>query len=131
MKNTRSVAISRGSDRIIFDVNPKKLSVSYPQVVRRYQLIGGEYAEIGGQALRTATIETFLPADKSSLRQFPLSQKNTLLTLYDWKKGRKKVRLVVSGMANGVFYITNLTTTAVEGDEDIYIRLELVECRTI
>ena len=39
--------------------------------------------------------------------------------------------MVVSGMENGTYYITNLTTTAVEGDEDIYIRLELIECRDI
>lgn len=131
MKNTRSIALSYGSERIVLDVNPKRLSVSYPQIVRKYSLMDGEYAEVGGQALRTANIETFLPSDKSSMRRQALSQQTVLSTFYDWKKNKRKVRMVVSGMENGTYYITNLTTTAVEGDEDIYIRLELIECRDI
>lgn len=131
MKNTRSIALSYGSDRIVLDVNPKRLSVSYPQTVRRYSLMDGEYAEIGGQALRSAEIETFLPSDKSSMRRQPFSQQTVLNTFYGWKKNKRKVRMVISGMENGTYYITNLTTTAVEGDEDIYIRLELIECREI
>ena len=130
-KNSRTIRLSDKNRSVVLDVNPKNVTIAYPQKAERRELLGGEYIEMGKKGLRTATVETFLPGSSSPFKQGTMSAETAFQTIKKWKENGTAVGFSVSGVDSGTFYITSLMRTATEGDEDIGISLTLVERRRL
>ncbi len=114
-KNSRTIRLSDKNRSVVLDVNPKNVTIAYPQKAERRELLGGEYIEMGKKGLRTATVETFLPGSSSPFKQGTMSAETTFQTIKKWKENGTAVGFSVSGVDSGTFYITSLMRTATEG----------------
>ena len=130
-KNTRTVKFENGIHQVILEVNPASMSIQYPQLSTKTQLVGGEYIRMGEKGLRTTSLTTFIPHDKSSFKTSRMSQKEIIDTLYAWKINKQPVTVTATGFTSGTFYITSLGKTVKEGDRDVEVQISLTECRNI
>ena len=130
-KNTRSVSLSSHGSRLEFAVNPESLTISYPQENDAMSLLGGEHIVMGGAGLMRATVETYLLGDASPMKTGKLSQQKCFLMMKRWKEKKYGVKLCVSGVDTGTFYITSMKKTVREGDLDWVVSIELVEKREL
>lgn len=128
--NTRTVLLwhNNGETQFTLAVNPASITVSRPNVNRVESLaLGGQINLWGGRGLREVKLETFLPRDGS--RFFQGTSPDTILSLLKaWQDSGNPIRLIISGTdINDAFLIEDVSQCFREGDEDIWLTLQLRE----
>lgn len=128
--NTRTVLLwhNNGETQFTLAVNPASITVSRPNVNRVEDLaLGGQINLWGGRGLREVKLETFLPRDGS--RFFQGKSPDTILSLLKtWQDSGDPIRLIISGTdINDAFLIEDVSQCFREGDEDIWLSLQLRE----
>lgn len=131
---TRTVVLwyNDNQERLTLAVNPKSMSFSKTQDTKEFRTVSGEAIQVSqGCGLTTVQFSTFLPAERS--RFFNGTAPGTALAMLQrWQSSRRPIRLMISGTdMNGLFLLTRLEQTLTEGDEDVGIRLELKESRSV
>ncbi len=122
MRNTRSILVAG----IQLPVNPQEIAVNVSQLMQTKELVSGEYVEMGEKGLMRCTLNTFIP-NENSVFYGGIPQQTILSTLISRKDGGNPVQLVIPGVCNDSFFITSLTQSVREGEEDIHLTLELVQ----
>lgn len=128
--NTRTVLLwhNNGETQFTLAVNPASITVSRPNVNRVEDLaLGGQINLWGGRGLREVKLETFLPRDGS--RFFQGNSPDTILSLLKaWQDSGDPIRLIISGTdINDAFLIEDVSQSFREGDDDIWLCLQLRE----
>lgn len=129
-RNTRTMTLSAGGQTVQLAVNPEEVAVSAGVEAEVRQLVGGEYLAPGPPKLKKTQLSTFLPGP-GSVHYGGQTPQDVLARLEGWMTGKTAAQVQIPGLAAGAYYITGLTAIAREGDEDLYIDLDLVERRTL
>lgn len=131
MGKTRRVLMYRGSDELEFDVNPEKITIQADRETVKVKLLNGGVVNIPcGVSPKKVRFSTFLPSEKSPyyMDRDPEWIVNTLET---WRAAMYPVVFKIIGHLNGYYYVTGYTREIYEGDNDIYLDVELTEYRKI
>ena len=134
MQRMRKVTLKYGSETLTFEVTPEDIFVRESQLYRRWELLAGEYSEMGVRGLKTIVFDAMLPGDERSYAG-KLTQTKKLALLSAWKDAADAIDVSVSDekgsnvIVNGKFYITMLAKRVREGDCDVDIEMELLEKR--
>lgn len=132
MSKTRTITLEGGGERLTLEVNPTELSFSRSTGMMKQELLTvGEYAEPTRRGLLSATISTFLPGSNSPFKSAGRTQADTLRLLMRWQEEGETLRLTVPGVSTVSCFISSFSKSALEGDMDVPISLELTQRRTL
>lgn len=127
----RTVKLQEGSNIVTLPVNPKEITISYPQLSKKTELLGGGYIAMGKKGLMTTNLSTFIPHDESIYAK-GLPQASTMNLLKSWKETGTTVLFTIDDILDKIScYITGLETAIAEGDKDIDVKISLSECRAL
>lgn len=135
-QNTRTVTLKRGDGkngpRLQLPVNPRDIFITQGQNGVSYVTVDGETVHApGGRGLTQVRMETFLPSERSPFYTGSPPGEGLAL-LREWQNDGAPVRLTVSGTEiDELFLLLTLRQRLREGDEDIWIGLELKEYRVV
>jgi len=135
MQRMRKVTLKYGGEKLTFEVTPEDIFVRESQLYRRWELLAGEYSEMGGRGLKTIVFEALIPGDGRNYAG-DMTQAKKLALLGVWKDAADAIDVCVADekgsnvIVKGKFYITMLAKRLREGDSDVCVEMELLEKRT-
>ncbi len=113
-------------------INPISIEVLSPHFNERKRLINlGEINLLGKRGLRSLTLSSFFPSEKSAFRsKADRSAYDYVELIQKWKESGKPIRIIIGGADfNMAMAIDEFNFTLLEGREDITYTLKLSEYR--
>ncbi len=134
MGKTRFIEISQDNHAVslIIPINPKDIEFSDTVNHEKITLLNiGEVLLLGHRGLISTAIDSFFPSILSPFYRFAdRTPAEYIKTLQTMENNKKPVRVIVSGTEiNLAMAIDKFTPRYVEGDQDIYYKLEMTEYR--
>lgn len=126
--NTRKISLTCDGSSVVLDINPAEIEIRKSRKLKEYALVSGDYVKPTNVELTEIRLTTFLPSLTSDFNlsgESPETQRDKMLA---WMNEAKTVQTQITNYWLGYCYVTAVTTTAKEGDEDMGIEIELREC---